>query len=105
MGCLGVVQLIEDQEGEDGVLGVDPVLHCSVWAKWDKIKCDYKIKQVFFISTLREPSVNRKDLRALTLVGPTRDNPEPDPLAVLHLDNRLYITTKCYCIWLSGSHV
>ena len=38
-------------------------------------------------STLREPSVNRKDLRALTLVGPTSHNLELDPLAVLHLDN------------------
>ena len=37
--------------------------------------------------TLREPSVNRKDLRALTLVGPTRYNPILDPLAVLHLIN------------------
>ena len=32
-----------------------------------------------------------RDLRALTLVGLPRKNPEPDPLAVLHLDNRLYI--------------
>ena len=40
-------------------------------------------------STFREPLVNRKDLRALTLVGPPRDNPEQDPLAVLHLHNRL----------------
>ena len=39
----------------------------------------------------RELSVNRKDLRALTLVGPTRNNRILDPLAVLHLDNRLYI--------------
>ena len=51
--------------------------------------CDNKIQQVFFISTSREPSVNRKDLRALTLVGPTRDNLVIDPLAVLHLDNQL----------------
>ena len=28
---------------------------------------------------------------ALTLVGPTRDSLVPDPLAVLHLDNQLYI--------------
>ena len=32
---------------------------------------------------------NRKDLQALTLVGPTRENPVLDPLAVLHLDNWL----------------
>ena len=35
--------------------------------------------------TLCELSVNRKDLRALTLVGLTRN--KLDPLAVLHLDN------------------
>ena len=35
--------------------------------------------------------MNRKDLQALTLVGPTRDNPELDPLAILHLYNQLYI--------------
>ena len=35
--------------------------------------------------------MNRKGLWALTLVGHPRDNSEPDPLAVLHLDNRLYI--------------
>ena len=35
--------------------------------------------------------MNRKDLQALTLVGPTRDNQYPDPLAVLHLDNQLYM--------------
>ena len=33
----------------------------------------------------------RKDLQALTLVGPTRENPVLDPLAVQHLDNLLYI--------------
>ena len=38
-----------------------------------------------------EPSVNRKDLRALTLVGPTRDNLLLDTLPVLDLDNRLHI--------------
>ena len=30
-------------------------------------------------STLREPSVNRKDEQALTLVGPTSENPVLDP--------------------------
>ena len=40
--------------------------------------------------TLREPSENRKDLQASTLVGPTRDNPVLDSLAVLHLNNWLY---------------
>ena len=52
-----------------------------------QIKHDNEIKQVFFFSTLREPSLNVKDLPALTLVGPLGDNPEIDPLAVLHLDN------------------
>ena len=42
-------------------------------------------------STLTEPSVSRKDLQALTLVGPPRDNLEPDPLAVLNLDNQVCI--------------
>ena len=42
-------------------------------------------------STLREPSVKRKDLHALTLVRPTRNNPVLDPLAVLHLNNWLFI--------------
>ena len=53
------------------------------------IKCDKKIKQPFFISTLREPSVNRKDFQALTRVGPLRYNPKSDPLVALHLDKRL----------------
>ena len=40
---------------------------------------------------IRETSENGKDLRALTLVGPPRDNPEQDPLAVLYHDNQLYM--------------
>ena len=40
--------------------------------------------------TLRGLLVNRKDLQALTLVRPTQKNLVLDPLAVLHLDNRLY---------------
>ena len=43
------------------------------------------------LQTLRELSVNTKDLQALTLVGPAKDNPVPDPLAVTHFDNPLYI--------------
>ena len=35
--------------------------------------------------------MNGKDLRALTLVGPTWDNPVLDPLAVLHLDKRQFL--------------
>ena len=37
------------------------------------------------IRTLWEPSVNRKDLKDLTLVGPIRDSPVPDLLAVYTL--------------------
>ena len=37
------------------------------------------------------PILNRTDLHALTLVGPPRDNPELDTLAVLHLNNRQYM--------------
>ena len=50
-----------------------------------------KSKKCSSFSTLREPSVNRKDLRAVTLVEPPKDNLEIDPLAVLHLNNQLYI--------------
>ena len=39
-----------------------------------------------------EPLVNRKVLKASTLVGPPRNNPEPEPLAVLHLDNLLFMS-------------
>ena len=39
-------------------------------------------------------SVNRIDLRALTLVGPTVTRPVQDPLAILSLDNRLYINVE-----------
>ena len=46
-----------------------------------------KSSKCFLFSTFREPSVNRKDLQALTIVGPTSDNPVLDPLAALHLDN------------------
>ena len=35
--------------------------------------------------------MNRKDLQVL--VGPTRQNPVPDPLAVLHLDSQLKMTS------------
>ena len=50
-----------------------------------------KSKKFSLFLTLREPSVKRKDLRALTLAGPLRVNTKLDPLAVLHLDNRLYM--------------
>ena len=57
-------------------------------------KCDNKIKQVFFIFKLRGTLANRKDLQALTLAGPTSQNSELAPLAVLRLNNRLNI----YCL-------
>ena len=39
-----------------------------------------KLNKCSLFSTLRGPSVNRKGLQALTLVGPTGDNPLLDPL-------------------------
>ena len=45
------------------------------------------------ILTSGVPSVNRIDLRALTLVGSTSTRQVLDPLAVIHLDNRLFIIT------------
>ena len=42
-------------------------------------------------STLMEASVNSKDWWDLTLARLPRDNLELDPLAVIHLDKRLYI--------------
>ena len=51
-----------------------------------------KIKQMFFIIYFKGTLENIKDVRALTLVRPPGENPEIDPLAVLHLCNRLYIT-------------
>ena len=46
-----------------------------------------KISQLSFIFNAKEILVKRKDLRASTLVG------EPNPLAVLHLNNQQYIST------------
>ena len=37
--------------------------------------------------TTREILVNKTDLQALTLQGPTREDPALDTLAILHLDN------------------
>ena len=59
---------------------------------------------MFFILTLGIPSVNRIDLRALTLAGPNGTSPVLDPLDVdvLRIDNQLcmlftILKTKC-CI-------
>ena len=54
---------------------------------------------MFFISTSGVPPVNKIDLPALTLAGPTGKSLVLDPLAVLCLDKGLYITIKnklCY---------
>ena len=53
--------------------------------------CNDQIKQVFFIFNTWELLSEHKLLKALTLVGPTRENLKLDPFAVLHLDNQLYI--------------
>ena len=49
-----------------------------------------KSNKCYLFQTLRNISVNKNDLRALNLVGPTRQNPVTDPLAVLHLYKSLY---------------
>ena len=46
-----------------------------------------KSNKCSLFSTLREPSVSRKDLRALALVGPTRNNAVLDPRDEIHLYN------------------
>ena len=50
------------------------------------------MNQVFFISTTRELSVHRKDLRAPTLAGPSQLYQGSRPLAVLHFYNWLFIS-------------
>ena len=50
------------------------------------------------ISTSGEPLVNRLDLPALTLVGPTRHKLVLDPLAIHLLENRLYIITLLWML-------
>ena len=62
----------------------------SKWRKHQIIK--FSQIKVFFISNLRDPSVNRKDLQAISLEGPPRENPEPDLVAVVQLDNPLSIS-------------
>ena len=55
------------------------------------LKCDNKNNQAFFNFTTRKRSVNRNDLRAFTLAGPPQLYQGSGPVAVLHLDNPLYI--------------
>ena len=40
------------------------------------------------------PSVNRIDLQAINLAGPTVTRSVPDPLAVLSLNNRLWMMSS-----------
>ena len=61
---------------------------CHIWLKH---KVTTKSNKYSLFSTLSGPSVNIKYLQALTLAGLTQNNPVVDPLAVLHLDNWLYI--------------
>ena len=56
-----------------------------------KIGVTTKSTKCSLFQTKRELLVDRKDLRAVTLVGLTRENPVPDPIAVLNLDNQLLI--------------
>ena len=55
--------------------------------------CSTPSNPVFFIFNTRELLVNRKDLRASTLVGLNRESQAIDPLAVQHLNNPLYMLT------------
>ena len=59
------------------------VLLCGLFGAW----LETKSTKCSLFQTLSEPSVKRKSLRALTLVGPTWNNQLLDPLAALHLDN------------------
>ena len=47
--------------------------------------------QILSFLTSGVPSKNRINLQALTSAGPTGTNPVLEPLAVLHLDNQLYL--------------
>ena len=57
-----------------------------------------KTKQIFscqwMIAQMVERLLCTRDLQTLTLAGPTVTRPVPDPLAVLSLDNRLYIIKR-----------
>ena len=49
----------------------------------------FNFKEIRLFLTIGNFWVNTKDLGALTLVGPTREDSILDPLAVLHLNNWL----------------
>ena len=58
--------------------------------------------QPTLFQTLMELLVNRKDLRAFTLMEPTRDNPITDPLTITHHNNQLFIyIIFFYPLWMT----
>ena len=50
---------------------------------------EHRVIKINKFSIKRNFSGNKKDLRALTLAGPTRENPILNPLALHYLDNEL----------------
>ena len=54
---------------------------------------------ISLFQTTRELLVNKIDLQAITLVGPIREDPVPDPLAVLHLDIQQLMMNQ---LWTRG---
>ena len=55
------------------------------------------VENCSLFQTHRELSMNKKNLQALTLVGPTRQTTIPDTLTILHLNNQ-------ECILFNLSH-
>ena len=56
-------------------------------------KDGYSKEKVTYVNIIsREPSVNRKDLKVLTSEESRWNNPVLNPLAVLHLRNKLYLS-------------
>ena len=82
----------------------------KVWS-WSKSKIFYFDVDIFeqltidwcYFQLQGKPSVNRKDLGALTLAGPTCKIPVLDPLGVLHLESWQYITLL-FQIWNLPNH-
>ena len=60
---------------------------CKSCVQYAHIVSISKSTKCSLIQTAGELLVNKTDLGALTLLGPTREDPVLDPLAVLHLDN------------------
>ena len=52
---------------------------------------DNKINKCTLFSTSGKMWVNRIDLRAINLAGPTGDNLVKDPIGVLNLNNQLFM--------------